>query len=144
MNVSNKSYALFFDIDGTLVSFQTHEIPSSTILALTQAKANGSRVYIATGRPPLIITNLKAIEHFIDGYVTTNGALCYVRDELVDVTSLLNHLQNSKGTFYEKVQSGFSKYLVAPNDIKFSTSNISFTATSTADVVPLLIEISHR
>ena len=83
MNVSNKSYALFFDIDGTLVSFQTHEIPSSTILALTQAKANGSRVYIATGRPPLIITNLKAIEHFIDGYVTTNGALCYVRDELV-------------------------------------------------------------
>lgn len=83
MNVSNKSYALFFDIDGTLVSFQTHEIPSSTILALTQAKANGSRVYIATGRPPLIITNLKAIEHLIDGYVTTNGALCYVRDELV-------------------------------------------------------------
>lgn len=62
----------------------------------------------------------------------------------VDVTSLLNHLQNGKGTFYEKVQSGFSKYLVAQSDIKFSTSNISFTATSTADVVPLLIEISHR
>jgi hypothetical protein len=83
MSASNKSYALFFDIDGTLVSFQTHEIPSSTILALTQAKANGSRVYIATGRPPLIITNLKAIEHLIDGYVTTNGALCYVGEELV-------------------------------------------------------------
>jgi Cof subfamily protein (haloacid dehalogenase superfamily) len=80
---SKEKYALFFDIDGTLVSFNTHEIPSSTLLALTQAKANGSRVYIATGRPPLIITNLKAIEHLIDGYVTTNGALCYVGDELV-------------------------------------------------------------
>lgn len=80
---SNHSYALFFDIDGTLVSFNTHEIPPSTILALTKAKANGARVYIATGRPPLIITNLKAIEHLIDGYVTTNGALCYVGDELV-------------------------------------------------------------
>ena len=34
-------YALFFDIDGTLVSFETHQIPPSTILALTQAKANG-------------------------------------------------------------------------------------------------------
>ena len=76
-------YALFFDIDGTLVSFKTHEIPPSTIHALTQAKANGSRVYIATGRPPIIITNLGAIEHLIDGYITTNGALCFVGDTLV-------------------------------------------------------------
>ena len=79
----NQRYALFFDIDGTLVSFKTHEIPPSTILALTQAKANGSRVYIATGRPPIIITNLEAIEHLIDGYITTNGALCFVGDEMV-------------------------------------------------------------
>ena len=78
-----QKYALFFDIDGTLVSFQTHEIPASTILALTQAKAKGSRVYIATGRPPVILTNLGAIEHLIDGYITTNGALCYVGDQLV-------------------------------------------------------------
>jgi hypothetical protein len=76
-------YALFFDIDGTLVSFNTHEIPASTILALTKAKANGSRVYIATGRPPIIITNLGAIEHLIDGFITTNGALCFVGEELV-------------------------------------------------------------
>jgi len=78
-----KRYALFFDIDGTLVSFKTHEIPPSTILALTQAKANGHRVYIATGRPPIIITNLGAIEHLIDGYITTNGAFCYVGNETV-------------------------------------------------------------
>ena len=77
------SYALFFDIDGTLVSFITHEIPDSTIQALTQAKKNGSRVYIATGRPPVIITNLGSIAHLIDGYITTNGALCYVGDEFV-------------------------------------------------------------
>ena len=81
--IMTQQYALFFDIDGTLVSFETHEIPPSTILALTQAKANGSRVYIATGRPPIIITNLGAIEHLIDGYITTNGALCFVGDEYV-------------------------------------------------------------
>ena len=79
----HKKYALFFDIDGTLVSFQTHEIPPSTIFALTQAKANGHRVYIATGRPPIIITNLGAIEHLIDGYITTNGALCFIGDAFV-------------------------------------------------------------
>ena len=80
---AKNKYALFFDIDGTLVSFKTHEIPQSTIQALTLAKENGSRVYIATGRPPVIITNLGAIEHLIDGYITTNGALCYVGNEIV-------------------------------------------------------------
>ena len=64
-------YALFFDIDGTLVSFRSHEIPVSTIQALTMAKANGHRVYIATGRPVGIITNLGAIAHLIDGFITT-------------------------------------------------------------------------
>ena len=78
-----QKYALFFDIDGTLVSFNTHEIPQSTVSALRQAKTNGSRVYIATGRPPIIITNLGTIEHLIDGYITTNGALCFVGNELV-------------------------------------------------------------
>ena len=78
-----QTHALFFDIDGTLVSFKTHEIPASTILALKQAKANGHQVYIATGRPIQIITNLHAIEHLIDGYITTNGAFCFVGDEVV-------------------------------------------------------------
>ena len=78
-----KKYALFFDIDGTLVSFKTHQIPPSTIFALTQAKANGHRVFISTGRPPLIITNLGAIHHLIDGYVTINGALCFIRENIV-------------------------------------------------------------
>ena len=32
--------ALFFDIDGTLVSFNTYEIPQSTVDALEQAKRN--------------------------------------------------------------------------------------------------------
>ena len=41
------------------------------------------KVYIATGRPPLIITNLGAIEHLIDGWITINGALCFVGDEIV-------------------------------------------------------------
>ena len=72
--------ALFFDIDGTLVSFNTHEIPASAVDALEQAKANGLKVFIATGRPRQLINNLSAISHLIDGYVTTNGAYCYAGD----------------------------------------------------------------
>ena len=83
MTTAANKYALFFDIDGTLVSFQTHQIPTSTISALTEAKANGHMVFISTGRPPLIITNLGDIEHLIDGYVTINGALCFVGKEVI-------------------------------------------------------------
>ena len=50
--------ALFFDIDGTLVSFKTHLIPTSTIEALEAAKAKGIQIFIATGRPRVIINNL--------------------------------------------------------------------------------------
>ena len=49
--MNHKIKALFFDIDGTLVSFQTHQIPTSTVQALEEAKANGVQVYIYTGRP---------------------------------------------------------------------------------------------
>ena len=88
LRLFGSKYAMFFDIDGTLVSFKTHEIPPSTIFALTQAKANGHRVFIATGRPPLIITNLGAIEHLIDGYVTINGALCFVNGKQIRCKSI--------------------------------------------------------
>ena len=80
---NRKIEALFFDIDGTLVSFQTHRIPQSTVDALEKAKANGVKVYISTGRPKMIITNLGQIEHLIDGYITTNGARCFVGDHAV-------------------------------------------------------------
>ena len=107
----NTKYALFFDIDGTLVSFSTHEIPPSTILALTQAKANGHHVYIATGRPPIIITNLGAIEHLIDGYITTNGALCYVGKEIVACqpipkSDVLTVIEDSKAKGYSLIVVG--------------------------------------
>ena len=54
--------ALFFDIDGTLVSFETHRIPSSTIEALEAAHAKGLKIFIATGRPKAIINSLFVIE----------------------------------------------------------------------------------
>lgn len=75
--------ALFFDIDGTLVSFRTHLIPQSTVAALQEAKRNGVAIYISTGRPLMLITNLGQIEHLIDGYITTNGARCFVGDHTV-------------------------------------------------------------
>lgn len=87
--MDKKIKALFFDIDGTLVSFETHKIPQSTVDVLELAKRNGVEVYISTGRPPMIINNLCQIEHLIDGYVTTNGARCFVGDKVVSQLAIL-------------------------------------------------------
>jgi len=66
--------AIFFDIDGTLVSFNTHRIPDSTKKALTLLREKGIKVFIATGRPFISIDNLEGLE--FDAYITLNGGYC--------------------------------------------------------------------
>lgn len=75
--------ALFFDIDGTLVSMASHQIPPSAVQAITQAKVMNCKVFIATGRPFGIINNIEPIEPLIDGYITASGAHCFVGDVVV-------------------------------------------------------------
>lgn len=73
--------AVFLDIDGTLVSFQTHQIPESTVRAIALAREKGVKIFISTGRPTALITNLGAIEDLIDGYIAFNGALAFIGDK---------------------------------------------------------------
>lgn len=68
--------AIFFDIDGTLVSFETHTIPESTLTALVELRKKGVKIFIATGRPELLMK--KAVGHLdFDGYLTLNGSYCF-------------------------------------------------------------------
>ncbi|NDV65966.1 Cof-type HAD-IIB family hydrolase [Bacteroides sp. 224] len=80
--------ALFFDIDGTLVSFKTHCIPQSTIDAINEVRKKGIKVFIATGRPKIIINNLGDLK--FDGFITMNGAFCYIEDEVIHENSIPN------------------------------------------------------
>ncbi|MDR0795258.1 MAG: Cof-type HAD-IIB family hydrolase [Tannerella sp.] len=66
--------AVFFDIDGTLVSFKTHSIPPSTKAAINQLRNKGIKVVIATGRSLSDIINLEGLT--FDGFITANGAYC--------------------------------------------------------------------
>ena len=77
--------ALFFDIDGTLVSFKTHKVPNSTISAITEAHNKGIYVFISTGRPKAIINNLTELQslNLIDGYITMNGAYCLIGNNII-------------------------------------------------------------
>ena len=72
--------AAFFDIDGTLL-FGSHEMPDSTVQALHALQANGVKIFIATGRPPVHLPHLPALQKVNwDGYVTMNGQYCFMAD----------------------------------------------------------------
>ncbi len=66
--------AVFFDIDGTLVSFNTHLVPQSTKDAIKQLRESGIKAFVATGRMLAMTNVLNDIE--FDGFVTYNGSYC--------------------------------------------------------------------
>ena len=41
--------AIFFDVDGTLVSFKTHTIPDSAMQALHTLRSRGIKLFLSTG-----------------------------------------------------------------------------------------------
>lgn len=91
--------AIFFDIDGTLVSFKTHQIPQSTFDILYKLKEKGIKLFIATGRGK---DGLNILSGFpFDGYITLNGQYCYTDQELIyentfqkeDLQALLEYLE---------------------------------------------------
>lgn len=80
--------AIFFDIDGTLVSFRTHRIPQSAVDAITLAKRRGVKIFISTGRPFPLIDNIGEIRHLVDGYITVNGAYCFIGDRVISCSPI--------------------------------------------------------
>lgn len=73
--------AIFFDIDGTLLSAGGHVLPS-TKKALRKAQEKGILVGVATGRDPAKVARLlKSLP--LDMYVTYNGQLVYTDNELI-------------------------------------------------------------
>lgn len=78
MNEMSSIKAIFLDVDGTLVSFRTHEVSDSARNALLQAHARGVRLYIATGRAAGDLDPLSGIPYH--GVVALNGARCVASD----------------------------------------------------------------
>lgn len=66
--------AVFFDIDGTLVSFTTHTVPESARRAISELRQRGVKVFISTGRLLKHVSIVSDIE--VDGYITVNGSYC--------------------------------------------------------------------
>lgn len=67
---------IFLDVDGTLVDYENH-LPPSAVQAIRQARGNGHRVYICTGRSKAEVYP-ELWEIGLDGMIGGNGS--YVED----------------------------------------------------------------
>lgn len=75
--------AVFFDIDGTLVSFQ-QKISEATRKSLDALRKNNVKLFIATGRSPALFGHIKSILDFpFDGYALFNGQYCIVDGQTI-------------------------------------------------------------
>ena len=76
--MNDKIKAVFFDIDGTLVSFASHSVPESARRAIERLRERGVKVFISTGR---LLRHTEVISDIeVDGYVTVNGSYCVTAD----------------------------------------------------------------
>jgi len=76
--------AVFFDIDGTLLDHSGGKsvFPESAVDSLHAMQRKGIKVFIATGRAPFLLWDIKELFPF-DGFVTFNGQLVLDRNGTV-------------------------------------------------------------
>lgn len=75
--------AIFFDIDGTLLSHKTMKVPESTKKALRLLKEQGILTFIATGRHISEMKDLPIDDLEFEGNITLNGQYCYNKEGLI-------------------------------------------------------------
>ena len=68
--------AIFFDVDGTLLSHTQKAVPASAKLALDRLAQKGIQRILATGRHTLELQVLPLDGLEFDGYILLNGHLC--------------------------------------------------------------------
>lgn len=98
--------AVFFDIDGTLLSFKTHRVPESTVEAIRCLQSKGIKTILSTGRSINSIDHIKFLD--FDGYITFNGGYCLTQSHEVlfrqpidsqDIQSVLDYAREKPLSF---------------------------------------------
>ncbi len=125
--------AIFFDIDGTLISFRTHTVPQATKDALREIRRKGIKTFIASGRPRAQITGLDGME--FDGYITLNGAYCLDKEGAVIHKSALPEADLAAMVEYQR-QRPFPVILVGERNISINFVNEQVDELSRFVAVP--------
>lgn len=97
---------MFFDIDGTLLEFGTHRIPTTTKTALQALRKNDILIGLATGRQDISYETLFAPDVLMDFVISSNGRMVRVGENVIHVETISTEL-------IEKLISFDTKYDVS-------------------------------
>ncbi|GAA0736611.1 Cof-type HAD-IIB family hydrolase [Clostridium oceanicum] len=122
--------AIFFDIDGTLLSFRTHKMAKSTIEALNTLRDKGIKLFVATGRHKSEATILDKYFSF-DGYVTLNGQYCFDSEKIIYKKSI--NKKDIEKVVEQTKKKLYSCYFVDENEL--FVSHINDEVKSICDLV---------
>lgn len=112
--------AIFFDVDGTLLSFQTHVLTPATLEALHTLRRKGIRLFVSTGRHYAMLEELH--QHFtFDGYITLSGQYVTVGDRVLAHQPLEREAVEELVSAVE--QHGFSTIFLEGTDIYINAEN---------------------
>lgn len=127
------SKVIFLDVDGTLVDYD-NRIPVSAVKAIRQARDNGHKVYVSTGRSRAEM-QLEIWDIGIDGMIGGNGS--YVEDQEEVIMHQLISKEESKHIVDWLHARGLEFYLESNNGL-FASENFREAAR------PVLREYSLR
>lgn len=113
--------AAFFDVDGTLVSFENHRVPASAIDTIHALRAQGVKTFLSTGRNG-DSTRFLMDTGLFDGEILINGQLCEYRGvgifenpvQRSDVEIAVEGAKN--GEFTLGFLSGHESFVIKVND----------------------------
>ena len=74
--------AIFLDVYGTMLSFQTHRMTKTLVEALHTLRDKGIKLFVSTGRHKSMLGYVNSQFSF-DGYITLSGQYCYVGNQVV-------------------------------------------------------------
>lgn len=141
---------IFFDIDGTISSEQTGEIPESAIRAIQKARANGHLAFLNTGRT-LFSIEKKYTEIGFDGYICGCGTDIYIDGKCIyrceqpegRCREIMEMARKTKVTaVYESSEAVFFDRTLPKHDIvdtlvkKFGLSGRNIPETIDGDEIP--------
>jgi len=111
ITVDNKK-VIFLDVDGTLVNYE-NKLPESAVKAIREARKNGHKVYICTGRSEAEVYD-EIWNIGLDGMIGGNGAYVKSVDKVVfhqkiskeETKHIVDWLHERKLEFYLECNSG--------------------------------------
>ena len=100
--------AIFFDVDGTLISHRKHAVPVSTIHAIARLRKQGILTFVATGRHPIELKKLLPESLEFDAYLCLNEMYMNYANDLVaevqrDISSDVSSTKDISNVLQEEI-----------------------------------------